>query len=129
MSSDVLIVDDAATVRMYHGGILRDAGFGVVEAANGFEALEMVLERHFDLVVSDVNMPQMDGYAFISALRRGGGPSSSTPVVMISTESAGADADQAYAAGANMYLTKPVAASELVSLVLTLTGSGSGSSS
>ncbi len=61
MSSDVLIVDDAATVRLYHGSILRDAGFDVFEAANGYEALEAALQRHFDVVLADVNMPRMDG--------------------------------------------------------------------
>ncbi len=121
MSSDALIVDDAATVRLYHGSILRDAGFDVVEAANGYEALEVALARHFDVVLADVNMPRMDGYTFVSKLRRRG-PSRTTPVVMISTESADADAEQAYAAGANIYLSKPVAASALVGVVLALTG-------
>ena len=124
MSSDVLIVDDAATVRLYHGSILRDAGFDVVEAANGYEALEAALERRFDIVLADVNMPRMDGYRFVSALRRLG-RSRTTPVVMISTESADADAAQAYAAGANVYLCKPVVASELVGVVLALTGRSS----
>jgi two-component system, chemotaxis family, chemotaxis protein CheY len=121
VTSDVLIVDDAATVRLYHGAILRDAGFDVVEAANGYEALEAALERRFDVVLADVNMPRMDGYAFVAALRRKG-PNRTAPVVMISTESAAADADQAYAAGANIYLHKPVAASDLVGVVLALTG-------
>jgi two-component system chemotaxis response regulator CheY len=121
VSSDVLIVDDAATVRLYHGSILRDAGFDVFEAANGYEALEAALQRHFDVVLADVNMPRMDGYKFVAALRRSG-PNRTAPVVMISTESATADAEQAYAAGANVYLNKPVAAGELVGLVLALTG-------
>ncbi len=121
MSSDALIVDDAATVRLYHGSILRDAGFDVVEAANGYEALEAALAHRFDVVLADVNMPRMDGYKFVAALRRGG-PSRTAPVVMISTESADNDASQAYAAGANVYLNKPVAASELVGVVLALTG-------
>jgi two-component system, chemotaxis family, chemotaxis protein CheY len=121
VSSEVLIVDDAATVRLYHGSILRDAGFEVVEAVNGYEALEASLQRRFDIVLADVNMPRMDGYTFVAALRRSG-PSSTTPVVMISTESAQADAEQAYAAGANVYLNKPVSASELVAVVMALTG-------
>jgi len=121
VSSDVLIVDDAATVRLYHGSILRDAGFAVFEAANGYEALEAALARHFDVVLADVNMPRMDGYKFVATLRRRG-PNRTAPVVMISTESATADAEAAYAAGANVYLNKPVAADELIGVVLALTG-------
>jgi two-component system chemotaxis response regulator CheY len=122
MSRDVLVVDDATTVRMYHSGILRDAGFGVAEAANGYEALEVLLERRFDLVLVDVNMPRMDGFAFVSALRRGG-PNRTAPVVMISSEEADAAADQAYAVGANIYLNKPVTADELIGMVRALMGS------
>jgi two-component system, chemotaxis family, chemotaxis protein CheY len=121
MSRDVLIVDDAATVRMYHSTILRDAGFDVAEAANGYEALEAALERPFDLVLVDVNMPRMDGFAFVSALRRGG-LNRTAPVMMISSEEADDAADKAYAAGANMYLNKPVTADGLVSLVLAVMG-------
>lgn len=121
MTSRVLIVDDAATVRLYHGSILREAGFDVVEAANGYEALELALAQRFEVVLADVNMPRMDGYTFVSALRRRG-PNQTAPVVMISTESAHADAERAYTAGANLYLNKPVAASELVNVVLALTG-------
>nr|MCU0951787.1 response regulator [Burkholderiaceae bacterium] len=70
----ILIVDDAMTVRMYHGKVLGDGGFEVHEAANGVEALEKVAARPadapFDLFVVDVNMPKMDGYSFVRELRR-----------------------------------------------------------
>ena len=58
----ILIVDDAATVRMYHRGILESAGYAVEEAMNGIEALEKALEAPFDLYVVDVNMPKLNGY-------------------------------------------------------------------
>ncbi|WP_432546564.1 response regulator [Kineococcus sp. SYSU DK004] len=103
-----LVVDDAPTVRMYHGGVLRAAGFTVHEAGNGFEALELLLGAAFDLVVVDVNMPQMDGYELVRRLRAEA-LAPSCPVVTISTESQEADADAAYRAGANLYLVKPVA--------------------
>ncbi|MGO9958770.1 MAG: response regulator [Solirubrobacteraceae bacterium] len=119
MSAEVLIVDDATTVRLYHSTILREAGFGVAEAANGYEALEVALERRFDLLLVDVNMPRMDGFAFVAALRRGG-PNRATPVVIISSEDADDMADRAYAAGANMYVNKPATADELVGLVRAL---------
>jgi two-component system, chemotaxis family, chemotaxis protein CheY len=121
VSKEALVVDDAATVRMYHGGILRDAGFDVAQAANGYEALETAIERRFDLMVVDVNMPQMDGYALVAAVRRAG-LNRATPIIMVSTESASVDADQAYAAGANVYLRKPATPEDLASLASTLTG-------
>ncbi|MEK9711506.1 MAG: response regulator, partial [Thalassolituus sp.] len=56
----ILIVDDASTVRMYHRNILESAGYTVDEAVNGIEALEKALEHTFDLYIVDINMPKMD---------------------------------------------------------------------
>jgi len=117
----VLVVDDAATVRLYHRRLLGDAGFAVDEAANGLEAVEAALSTPFDLYLVDVNMPKMDGYACVSALR-GDTVASAAPIVMISTEDRDGDADRAYRAGANMYLVKPVGADRLVRLAALLTG-------
>ncbi len=117
----VLVVDDAATVRLYHGSVLRDAGWDVAEAANGYEALEAALLSEYDLFLVDVNMPRLDGYALVEALRRDA-LSRTAPVVMISTEARDGDAERAYAAGANLYLVKPVAAEQLVMTARVLTG-------
>lgn len=105
----VLVVDDASTVRMYHCSELEKAGFETEAAANGLEALERCLETRYELLVVDINMPVMDGYAFLEALRsHPDAPSAFSPVVMVSTEDQATDADRAYAAGANVFLTKPV---------------------
>lgn len=105
----VLVVDDATTVRLYHCGELRKAGFECAEAANGYEALEMCLAERFDLLVVDVNMPVMDGYTFLESLRaRPDALSAFSPVVMVSTEDQQTDAERAYSAGANAFLSKPV---------------------
>ena len=117
----VLVVDDAATVRAYHGPVLRDAGFEVGEAANGYEALECALSEGFALHVVDVNMPQMDGYSYVEALRREG-LVADAPVIMISTEGEAGDAARAYAAGANLYLVKPVDPEQLMLTAQVLTG-------
>jgi two-component system, chemotaxis family, chemotaxis protein CheY len=103
----VLVVDDAATVRLYHTTLLTGAGFEVSEAANGLEAVEAALNTAFDLFVIDVNMPKMNGYTCVETLRSAtvGTPA---PIVMISTEDSRGDADRAYAAGANLYMVKPV---------------------
>ena len=115
-----LVVDDAATVRMYHTTLLGDAGFEVQEAANGLEAVEAALGTPYDLFVVDVNMPKMNGYTCVETLRSEtvGTPA---PVVMISTEDRPGDADRAYAAGANLYLVKPVAPERLVRIARLLT--------
>ena len=107
MTRNALVVDDAATVRMYHGGILSDAGFDVEEAANGYEGLEVALSRAFDLLVVDVNMPRMDGYELVSAVRRDG-PNQTTPILMVSTEDEQAGVDRHYECEATIYVGKPV---------------------
>lgn len=113
----ILIVDDAATVRMYHRKMLGDAGWTTEEAVNGVEALEKVAQQPrdqpFDLYVVDVNMPKMDGYSFIRELRRLA-QVPQAPVLMVSTEAQAQDASAAQDAGANCYLVKPAKPAELV---------------
>jgi two-component system chemotaxis response regulator CheY len=116
----VLVVDDAATVRLYHTSLLTEAGFQVDEAANGLEAVEAALGTPFDLFVVDVNMPKMNGYACVETLRSDT-VGTAAPVLMISTEDRPGDADRAYKAGANLYLVKPVAAERLVRVATMLT--------
>lgn len=103
-----LVVDDAPTVRMYHGGLLRRAGFEVAEAGNGVEALEMALQEDYDLYVVDVNMPLMDGQELVRSLRAPVSVGTSAPVVAVSTEAEAADVDAMLTAGAVHYLVKPV---------------------
>jgi two-component system chemotaxis response regulator CheY len=116
----ILIVDDAATVRLYHRGILESAGYKVEEAWNGIEALEKTLDAPFDLYIVDVNMPRLDGYAFLRELRQQEGPRQ--PAIMISTEAAGRDEIVAYQAGANSYLVKPVRPARLLAHVRLMLG-------
>ena len=122
----ILVVDDAATVRMYHRKVLRDAGWTVDEAMNGLEALEKALaneaESPYDLYVVDVNMPKMDGYTFIRELRRQAGERAQAPVMMVSTEAQAQDASAAQDAGANTYLIKPAKPQELVLTAALLLG-------
>jgi two-component system, chemotaxis family, chemotaxis protein CheY len=113
----ILVVDDAATVRLYHRKMLGDAGWAIEEAVNGVEALEKVANQPrdlpFDLYVVDVNMPKMDGYSFIRELRRLAHVPQA-PVLMVSTEAQAHDASAAQDAGANCYLVKPAKPAELV---------------
>jgi two-component system chemotaxis response regulator CheY len=116
----ILIVDDAATVRLYHRGILEDAGYRVEEAANGLEALEKCHGAAFDLYLVDVNMPQLDGFSFLRALRAL--ELAQVPAIMVSTEAADGDRRQAFAAGANLYLVKPARPQALLRQVKLLLG-------
>lgn len=119
----VLVVDDSSLVRLYCRDVLQRAGFEVDQAINGLEAMEKVLEATFDLVIVDVNMPGMDGMSFVRTLRRSGLPLASLPSLIISTEAAQQDRDDARAAGANYYLVKPVSEADLVRHAAVLTGS------
>jgi two-component system chemotaxis response regulator CheY len=116
----ILVVDDAATVRMYHRGILESSGYTVEEAWNGIEALEKALESPFDLYVVDVNMPKLDGYGFLRELRQQDMPQQ--PAIMVSTESAARDEIVAYKAGANGFLIKPLRPIQLLTYVRLMLG-------
>jgi two-component system chemotaxis response regulator CheY len=107
MKLRVLIVDDSAAVRGFHGSILRDAGFEIEEAANGYEALEKYFKNKFGLLLVDVNMPKMHGYELIRQIRQQE-LYGFIPAIVISTESGENDYLEAFRAGANLYLEKPV---------------------
>jgi two-component system chemotaxis response regulator CheY len=116
----ILIVDDAATVRMYYRSILEDAGYEVTEAINGVEALEKALPEPFDLYIVDVNMPKLDGYGFLRQFRVE--DVAQAPAIMVSTEAEEQDMLAAFLAGANCYLSKPVKPEQLLTHVRLLLG-------
>jgi two-component system chemotaxis response regulator CheY len=116
----ILLVDDAATVRMYHRDILESAGYTVEEAWNGIEALEKALQSPFDLYLVDVNMPKLDGYGFLRELRQQEGPQ--MPAIIVSTEAEARDEFEACRAGANGYLIKPVSPLQLLTHVRLMLG-------
>ena len=116
----ILIVDDAATVRMYHRSILEDAGYSVSEAINGVEALEKTLQEPFDLYIVDINMPKLDGYGFLRQLRSE--DIAQAPAIMVSTEDAEHDQTAAFRAGANCYIAKPAKPEQLLTNVRLLLG-------
>jgi two-component system chemotaxis response regulator CheY len=122
----VLVVDDAALMRLYYRDALEAAGFVVDEALNGLEALEKLLMTPADLLIVDVNMPQMDGLTFLRTLRRHALPLGGTPALVTSTEAGAQDFEAARAAGANFYLVKPVTREQLIAHVEALTGSRDG---
>ncbi|MGC8742836.1 MAG: response regulator [Verrucomicrobiia bacterium] len=102
----VLVVDDSKVTRGMIGRILREFGFEIVEASNGLEAIEKVQAEQPELTLVDWNMPEMNGYEFIKAIRAE--PQyDNMKIMMVTTES---DIDQmtaALEAGANEYVMKP----------------------
>jgi two-component system chemotaxis response regulator CheY len=118
----VLVIDDAALMRLYYRKALEEAGFEVDEALNGLEALEKLLMTPADLLIVDVNMPQMDGFTFLHTLRRHALPLGGTPALVTSTEAAPQDFEAARAAGANFYLVKPVTREQVAAYAALLTG-------
>jgi len=112
----VLVVDDSATMRKIIMKGLREAGFGdldFAEAVDGASALEALRKDEFDLVLSDINMPGMDGLALVRCVRDEALGGADLPIVMITTEGGLERVQQALAAGANDYLRKPFSAAQL----------------
>jgi two-component system, chemotaxis family, chemotaxis protein CheY len=118
----ILVIDDATLVRLYYRSTLERAGYRVEEALNGIEGLEKLLTTAVDLLIVDVNMPQMDGLTFLKKLRETDRPLASIPALMTSTESDEKDFAAARAAGANYYLVKPIDGATLVEFAAMLCG-------
>ncbi len=122
----VLVVDDASLVRMYYRAALERAGFRVDEALNGLEAIELLLLTTFDLLIVDINMPQMDGLTFLKTVRAKALPASAIPALVTSTEAEPQRIAAAMAAGANLYIKKPLSAQALVEYASLLCGAPDG---
>jgi two-component system, chemotaxis family, chemotaxis protein CheY len=118
----VLVVDDANLVRLYYRDALERAGYQVDEALNGLEALEKLYDAPADLLIVDVNMPQMDGFTFLRILRRRAAPVAGIPALVISTEAERQDFEAARLAGANYYLVKPVSREALLEHIALMSG-------
>jgi two-component system chemotaxis response regulator CheY len=118
----ILVIDDAATVRLYHRHILEKAGYLVDEAVNGIEAMEKTLRRPYDLYLVDINMPKQNGYDFLRELRSR--DIAQAPALMVSTEAEDFDRTRAYEAGASFYLVKPARPDELLAYCAVLLGTG-----
>ncbi|MFP9134770.1 response regulator [Shewanella algae] len=117
----ILAVDDSASMRQMVSFTLRTAGFDVTEANNGEEALKVAQGREFDLVISDVNMPIMDGIELIRNLREL--PNYKfVPMLMLTTESTTDKKQQGRAAGATGWIVKPFNPDQLLATVRKVLG-------
>lgn len=116
MSKTILIVDDSASVRQVVGIALKGAGYSVIEGCDGQDALGKLSGQKVHLIISDVNMPRMDGITFLKSVKAL--PAYRfTPVIMLTTESQESKKAEGKAAGARAWITKPFQPSTLVDAV------------
>lgn len=115
MSKTILVVEDSGSFRMVIKVGLERAGYQVIEAVNGRVACELLDGRTIDLVVSDLNMPNMDGLSFVRHLRSS--PYRDTPVIMLTTVSQAEKQAEAQELGLSAWISKPFQPTQLIDTV------------
>ena len=119
MAKKILLVDDSASVRQVAGIALRRAGYETLEASNGKEGLALLDGGKLNLIVSDVNMPVMNGIEFLKAVKQHPTPKF-TPVIMLTTEAGDDLKQQGREAGAKAWIVKPFQPQTLLDAVAKL---------
>jgi two-component system, chemotaxis family, chemotaxis protein CheY len=116
VAKTIMVVDDSASLRQVVSIALKGAGYDVVEGSDGKDALTKLDGRKIHLIVSDVNMPNMDGISFVKAVKAN--PNYKfTPVVMLTTENQEGKMMEGKAAGAKAWIVKPFKPPELLDAV------------
>lgn len=116
MPRKILTVDDSRTMRDMVSYTLKGAGFEVLEAEDGVKALGVLATHRVDLIITDINMPNMDGVTLVKRVRSGGSHAS-TPILILTTESGDDRKASGKAAGATGWIVKPFAPEKLLSVV------------
>jgi two-component system chemotaxis response regulator CheY len=117
-SLSALVIDDSATMRrQLCYALQRVFGMNPVEAADGADAWRKLSASRFDIVITDINMPLLDGLKLIALVRGGRSPHRFVPIIVITTEGAEADRVRAMGLGASKYLVKPVQSQQVVDAV------------
>lgn len=116
MAKKVLTVDDSKTMRDMVSFTLKGAGFDVVEAEDGVDALSVLDKTSVDLIITDINMPNMDGVTLVKRVR-GGGAHRSVPILVLTTEGSDQKKADGRAAGATGWIVKPFTPDKLVQVV------------
>jgi len=119
MAKTILIVDDSASVRQVVGIALRGAGYDVIEGRDGADALTKLDGRKVHLIISDVNMPNMDGITFLKQVKAMASYRF-TPVIMLTTESQEEKKREGQQAGAKAWMVKPFQPTQLLGAVAKL---------
>jgi two-component system chemotaxis response regulator CheY len=116
MAKTILIVDDSLTLRTAVRIALMDAGYEVIEAEDGKAGLARLDGRKYHLVISDVNMPNLDGFGFVEAMKQFTAYKY-TPVIMLTTEVSDDKKERGRAAGAKAWIVKPFLPPQLINVV------------
>jgi len=116
MSQAIMVVDDSPSVRQLMGFSLTNANYRVVEASNGQEALELFDKEDVSMVITDLNMPKMDGLQLIKELR-GGRACRFMPIVLLTSESEQENRQRSKDVGASAWLNKPFKPTQLLQMV------------
>jgi two-component system, chemotaxis family, chemotaxis protein CheY len=121
MAKTIMIVDDSASVRQVVGIALKRAGYDVIEAGDGVQALARLTGQKISLIISDVNMPNMDGISFVRAAKQL--PAYRfTPIVMLTTEVNESKKQAGREAGAKAWMVKPFQPEQMLAAVNKLVG-------
>lgn len=116
----VLIVEDSPTMRqLISFALKRLRGVSIIEASDGVDGLKKLSTEKFDLILTDINMPIMDGLKLVSLVRNDANYQG-TPIVVITTEGAQEDRERALALGANDYITKPIQPNKILEVAKVL---------
>lgn len=119
MAKTILIVDDSASLRQVVGIALKGAGYDVIEACDGKDALTKLDGKKIHLIISDVNMPNMDGISFVKAAKQLAAYKF-TPVIMLTTEAGEGKKAEGQAAGAKAWVVKPFQPAQMLAAVTKL---------
>lgn len=117
----VLVVDDSPSQREYIKLLLADQGFVLLEAGNGREALQLVRRHHPDVILMDIEMPEMDGFEASSELRTSN-LTAGIPIIMVSARSDEQNMENAFLGGCNDYISKPIHKMDMLNKIYSLTG-------
>lgn len=123
MTIKVLAIDDSRTIRSLVQKVMLDTGFECVLADDGVQGIKSFASESPDVVITDINMPNLDGYGVISSIR-GGDKNRTVPILVLTTESADTLKTRARDAGATGWIVKPFDDDTIVSVVRRVTGAG-----
>ncbi len=116
MAKTIMVVDDSASLRQVVSIALKGAGFDVIEGCDGKDALSKINGQKIHLIISDVNMPNMDGITFVKEVKKMAGYKF-TPIIMLTTESQEAKKQEGQAAGAKAWVVKPFQPAQMLAAV------------